>query len=114
MLSLSQLADDLKNDMIAAGIDSARADKAVAYARPGAAGAGIVSLFAGHGWLGLAFGAAALSARAFANDWKAAKASEYQAKWTAIMANFSREEAAVFAAIFAHKYPLLANKLCLE
>ncbi|MFO0858402.1 MAG: hypothetical protein U0640_13735 [Phycisphaerales bacterium] len=106
----SDIADELHSDFLSALDDNAIAEKGVAYGRPTAVGASIVSLLNGYGWVGLAFGAIAVSARVFANDWKRSQTAEYQAKWTKRFSRCSREEMDAFSAVFAYKYPLLAAK----
>ncbi len=108
---MSQLSDELKEDLLAALKDNMVAEKGVAYGRPSAAGASIVSALAGYGWAGLAFGALAVGARAISNDWKRAKLAEYQTKWGSVFADFDAEDQRVFTQVFTHKYPSLAGNV---
>jgi predicted nucleic acid-binding Zn-ribbon protein len=107
--ALSDLADGLHADLMSAMDDNVAAEKGVAYGRPAAAGASILSLLNGYGWVGLAFGALAVSARVISNDWKRAKMAEFQAKWTRILSFSSADELAAFTRVFAYKYPALAS-----
>lgn len=106
--ALSDYADALQVDLMSAMDDNVIAEKSVAYGRPAAAGASIVSLLAGYGWAGLAFGAVAVGARWISNDWKRAQMAEYQAKWTKLLSQFSADEMRAFTAVFAYKYPGIA------
>jgi hypothetical protein len=107
--ALSDCADALHDDLMSAMDDNVLAEKGVAYGRPAAAGASVVSLLAGYGWAGLAFGALAVGARWISNDWKRAQMAEYQAKWAKLFSQFSAEEMSAFTAVFAYKYPALAS-----
>lgn len=107
--ALSDCADALHADLMNALDDNVLAEKGVAYGRPAAAGASVVSLLAGYGWAGLAFGALAVGARWISNDWKRAQMAQYQAKWTGIFSQFTAEDMCAFTAIFAYKYPALAS-----
>ena len=107
--ALSDIADELYVDMMSAIDDNVLAEKGVAYGRPAAAGASVVSLLAGYGWAGLAFGALAAGARWVSNDWKRAQMAEYNAKWTKKLSQFSADDLHTFTAIFAYKYPAVAS-----
>lgn len=107
--ALSDCADALHADLMSAMDDNVLAEKGVAYGRPAAAGASVVSLLAGYGWAGLAFGALAVGARWISNDWKRAQMAEYQAKWAKLFSQFSADEMRAFTAVFAYKYPALAS-----
>jgi hypothetical protein len=106
---LERLADELQSDFVAALGDNALAEKGVAIGRPVATGAGIASLLNGYGWAGIAFGALALGARWMANDWKRAKAAEFQAKWAGNMSGFNRLQLEAFSRIVSFKYPALSQ-----
>lgn len=107
--ALSDCADALHTDLMSAMDDNVLAEKAVAHGRPAAAAASIVSMLAGYGWAGVAFGAIAVGARWMSNDWKRAQLAEYQAKWGKLFSTFSAEEMRAFTAVFAYKYPMLAS-----
>lgn len=107
--ALSDCADALHADLMSAMDDNVLAEKGVAYGRPAAAGASVLSLLGGYGWAGLAFGALAVGARLISNDWKRAQMAEYQAKWAKLFSQFSAEEMRAFTAVFAYKYPALAS-----
>lgn len=107
--ALSDCADALHADLMSAMDDNVLAEKGVAYGRPAAAGASVVSLLAGCGWASLAFGALAVGARWISDDWKRAQLAEYQAKWAKLFSQFSADEMRAFTAVFAYKYPALAS-----
>lgn len=106
--ALAVLADELHADLMSAMDNNTKAEKGVAYGRPAAASASLASLLGGYNWVGLAFGALALSARWISDDWKRAKMAEYQAKWGKILSQLSSDEARDFNAVFSFKYPMLA------
>ncbi len=106
---LSDYADALRDDLMAAMDDNVAAEQAVAYGRPAAAGVGLLSAAGGYGWAGLAFGALAVSARWLSDDWKRAQMAEYQAKWVRLLSQFSAGQMRSFTAVFAFKYPALAS-----
>lgn len=106
--TLADLADLLKNDLVSFVDEKALAEKGVAYGRPAAAAGSILSFANGAGWVGLAFGAVAIGARWLADDWKKAKAAEYQAKWVKIITKLDADDLHAFSAIFAYRYPALA------
>lgn len=106
--AISQLADLLRDHLLTALDQAAMAAKGVALGRPAATGVSVLSFLNGYSWVGLAFGALAIGARSISEDWKRAKLAEYQAEWTAILAELDAEQLSLFARIFAFRYPALA------
>jgi len=107
---LDERADELHDDLLSAFDSVARADTAVAYGRPAVAGASVIALLAGQGWVGLVFGAMAAGVGVIGADRKRARASQMQAKWRRIYAQFSAEDTDAFSRIFGFKYPGLATR----
>lgn len=103
------LAAELASDIESAHNKRLLAEKAVAYGRPAAGGAGLASFLAGFDILGAGLAALAVAARTLSVDWQRLQLLQLQQKWFAILSNMDRETRELLTVAFLTQQPHFAN-----